>query len=80
MAKKKYTQIEIKQKKGSQGLMTGGNTELFIDGKKMTSATKVSFEVASNGVAKVNVELLGQVAVSGKIGQYTKTTAKIQTE
>jgi hypothetical protein len=67
--KNKYTQIVIRQKEGSQGLMSGGNTELFIDGKKMTSATKVNFEVAAAGVAKVTVELLGQVTIVGKIGQ-----------
>ena len=81
MAKKtKYTKIEVKQRKGSRGLMTGGNTEVFVDGKKMTSVTKISFEVAANGVARVNMELLGSVAVSGKIGKYNKIHAKIQTE
>jgi hypothetical protein len=72
--------IEIKQRKGSTGVMTGGNTEVFLDGKKLKGATKISFEVAANGIARVNVELLGQVAITGKIGQYSKVASKIQTE
>jgi hypothetical protein len=80
MAKNKAPKIEIRQRKGSQGIMTGSNTEILIDGKKMGSATKVTFEVAANATAKVNVELLGRVAVSGKIGKYSKTVTKIQTE
>jgi len=79
---KKFTasKIEIKQRKGSPGIMTGANTEVFLDGKKLTGATKISFEVAANGIARVNVELLGQVAITGKIGQYSKVASKIQTE
>ena len=81
MAKKlKVPKLEIRQRKGSRGVMTGGNTEVFLDGKKLRGATKVSFEVAANGVAKVNVELLGEVAITGKIGQYSKIASKIQTQ
>lgn len=72
--KTKYTTVVIRQKEGSQGLMSGSNTELFIDGKKLTSATKVSFKVAAVGVAKVTVELLGQVVIIGKIGQLSQNS------
>jgi hypothetical protein len=81
MAKKVWApKLEIRQRKGSRGVMTGGNTEVFLDGKKLRGATKVSFEVAANGVARVNVELLGEVAITGRIGQYSKIASKIQTQ
>jgi hypothetical protein len=76
----KYPKIEIRQKNGSKGFMVGANTELFIDGKKMTTATKISFEVSAASMAKVNVEFLGEIVVTGKIGQYRQVASKIQTE
>lgn len=81
MAKKfQAPKIEIRQRKGSRGITTGCNVELYIDGKKITNATKVSFEVASNTVARVNVELIGELTFVGRIGKYTRIASKIQTE
>ncbi len=80
MAKSKAPLIEIRQRKGATGIMTGGNTELFLDGKKISNATKVTFEVAASGIARVNIELLGQVAITGRIGKYSKVPSKIQTQ
>jgi hypothetical protein len=78
--KVKYPLIEIRQKKGSKGPMVGANTEVFMDGKRLAGATKVSFEVEAIGVAKVKVELLGQVVIVGKLGQYETSRTKIQTK
>jgi hypothetical protein len=80
MSKQKFPKIEIRQREGSKGIMTGGNTEVLVDGKKLTTATKVSFEVAASGIARVNVELLGEIAITGRIGKYSKVPSKIQTQ
>lgn len=81
MAKnKKYPLIELRQRKGAKGIMTGGNTELLIDGKPLKGATKATFEVAANGVAKMTVEVLGQMAITGRIGSFSKVVSKINTE
>jgi len=81
MAKKfKAPKIEIRQRKGSHGIMTGANTEVFVDGQKLRGATKVSIDVAANSVARVNVELIGEIAFVGQIGHYTKIASKIQTQ
>lgn len=76
---RKIPKIEIRQRKGSKGLMTGGNTEVLYNGKIIGSCTKAAFEVAANGVAKVTLELLGEVVVTGKIGKYTKVSTKLNT-
>lgn len=72
--------IEVRQRKGAKGVMVGANTEVLLDGKPLRGATKVTFEVCARGVAKLNVEFLGRMAVSGKIGEYSNTYAAIETK
>lgn len=70
--------VEIRQRKGSKGVMVGANTELYLDGKKIPNATKVSFEVAARGLAKVTIEIIGNVTISGKIGRFETVAASLQ--
>lgn len=48
--------------------MTGANTEVYMDGVKLERCTRFAFEVDARGVAKVSLELLGNVAIAGLIG------------
>lgn len=77
-SKKKAPLIELRQRKNSEGIMTGANTELYLDGKKISNATAVKIEVAANGVAKATVELIGNIVFSGKIGRLEKIGASLK--
>lgn len=48
--------------------MTGANTEVFMDGEKLTRCTRVAFEVQAGGVATITLDFIGTVAVAGVIG------------
>jgi len=69
LSKKKMHKIEVRQKEGSEGLMTGANTEVFLDGKRLRCVTSLKFEVKAKGIAKLQLEMLGDYAVSGVIGE-----------
>ncbi len=58
--------FELKMREGATGPMTGANTELFMDGKKMGSVAGVKVEVRARGLAKITLEMYGQFHVLGK--------------
>lgn len=49
-------------------IMTGANTEIYMDGQKLTRCTRFSFEVDAKGVAKISLDLLGTAAIAGFVG------------
>ena len=61
--------LEIRQKEGSEGIMTGANTELLLDGKPLKLVQGVKFQVQANGVAKVTLDMIANVAVVGQVGE-----------
>lgn len=64
---KKTHLLEIRQRRGSKGVMVGANTELFLDGKRVKGARSVSLEVDAKGVAQATIVLIGRFKVSGKV-------------
>jgi hypothetical protein len=76
-----YPKIEIKLKEGSEDqVLTGANCEVLIDGKKIPFLTKVSFEVETGKLAKVSLETIGNVVISGVIGEYEEKITPLCTE
>lgn len=65
--KAKLPILEIRQRKGSKGIMVGANTELLIDGEIVRGATGVRFEVNAKGVATATITLIGRFKVAGKV-------------
>jgi hypothetical protein len=63
--------IEVSQKEGANGVMTGANTLLLVDGKPLKGAQSFAFEVSAKGVAKATITLVGRFKINGKI--LTKT-------
>jgi hypothetical protein len=66
---RKIVKIEIRQKKYARNVMTGASTEVLVDGKKLKGVTKATFEVSARGIAKVQLEMLGDITVSGKLAK-----------
>ena len=60
-----YPKYELRMREGAVGLMTGGNAQLFVDGKKIPFVRKVKVEVEAGGLARMTLEVLGQFEVSG---------------
>ena len=50
-------------------IMTGANTEVYMDGVKLARCTRFAFEVDAKGIAKVSFDLLGTVAITGLVGE-----------
>lgn len=61
----KIPKFELRMREGATGLMTGANTELLMDGKRMGTVTKVKVEVEARGLARMTLEMLGQFNVTG---------------
>ena len=57
--------FELRMREGATGLMTGANTELLMNGKRMGTVTKVKVEVEARGMAKMTLEMFGQFKVVG---------------
>lgn len=55
--------------------MTGGNTELLIDGEKVKGVSKVTLTIEAGGIAKLTMETYGVFKANGKyeVGQYGPT-------
>lgn len=62
---KTYPKFELRMREGATGLMTGANTELLMDGKRLSTVTKVKVEVEARGLAKMTLEMFGQFEVTG---------------
>ena len=54
--KHKAPKLTIKNKQPGK-LLTGMNTELFLDGKKLRSVTAFKLETSARGVAKLTLEM-----------------------
>lgn len=67
LKKTKAPLLEIRQKKGSRGVMVGANTELLLDGKPVKGATGVTFSVNAKGVAEAVITVVGRFQISGKV-------------
>lgn len=76
----KLSKLEIKQKRSSKGAMTGSNTEVLLDGKKLLGVKSVGFEVMANGLAKVHLEILGNFSIAGNVKDLKKTTISPKTK
>jgi len=61
--------ITVRQRKGAEGIMTGANTELLIDGKPLPLVHSFKFSVNARGVAKATIEMFGRVEIDGILGQ-----------
>lgn len=65
--------FELRQREGSEGVMSGANTEFLIDGVKVPLATSVKIEVGAGELAKVTITAYGRFKASGKIDMDLKT-------
>lgn len=60
--------VTIKQRKGTTDkIMTGANTIIELDGKKLDGCFAAEFEVDARGVAKVHLSLYGTIDIKGNI-------------
>jgi len=62
--------LEIRQRKEALDagqVMTGANTEVFLDGKQLSYVSKVTFEVAARGIAKTVIVMYTRTQVLGKM-------------
>lgn len=56
--------IELRKKKRAKGkILTGMNCEVYVDGKKLRGVTGYNLEINANGVAKVTLEMVGDISV-----------------
>lgn len=62
---KKYPLFELRMREGATGLMTGANTELLMDGKKLGTVTNVKIEVGARSMAKITLEMYGRFHAVG---------------
>jgi hypothetical protein len=62
-------QVEVKLRpEAPEGaIMTGTNTQLFINGERFPWAKSFKFEVDSKSVAKCTIEFYGHVLIDGKV-------------
>lgn len=65
--------FELRQREGSEGLMSGATTEFLIDGVKLPLATSVKIEVGAGELAKITITAYGRFKASGKIDLNLKT-------
>jgi len=72
MKKNKYTTIIVRQKGDSKTIMTGYNTELLIDGKKMPFVKSFEFKVSSGGIAEATIKMYGHVEIEGNVEELKK--------
>lgn len=64
MKKKAAPKIELRKKKAAKGkLLTGMNCEVYVDGKKLRGVTSYSLDVVAKGIAKVTLEMVGDISV-----------------
>jgi len=62
--KAKMHKIEVRRKaESTNGVQTGANTEVFLDGQKLRSVSFFKFEVKAAGVAKVYLEMFADVDI-----------------
>lgn len=46
-------------------VMVGANTEIWMDGVKLDNITAFKLEIPARGIAKITLEMVGQVSVIG---------------
>lgn len=64
----KIHKIEVRQREGSEGqIMTGGNTQLFIDGKPLKGVKSFKLEVVAGEIATIAVEMYAEVSVESMV-------------
>lgn len=64
----KAHKIEVRRRPGSEGtIQTGATTQIYLDGKLLGGATFFKFEVHARKVAKVTIELLGEVEIDADV-------------
>lgn len=71
MSKKKAVnapnKIIIRQFKGKNGIMTGANTEVLLNGEPVKLCKSVQFNVDAKGIAEVTFTVYGSVEVVGNL-------------
>lgn len=55
--------IVLRTKSKRARISTGQNVEILIDGEPVRGATRVSVDVPADGLARVTIEMVGQVHV-----------------
>jgi hypothetical protein len=61
------THFEVKTRDGSlDTVMTGANTEIYMNGVKLDNVTDFKLEIPARGVAKITLQMVGTVSVIGK--------------
>ena len=58
--------VKIYQRTEGQA-MTGLNTIVELDGKKLDGVTKVTFEVSAGNIAKISLEMIGEINIDANI-------------
>lgn len=71
-----YHFVELAAKQGSEGVLTGANAELLIDGEPVKGCHRVIIELGAMGIAKVQIELYAKVRFSA-IGDVTQLETPI---
>ena len=66
-SKKKYPKFTLRQKPGSSGIMTGANSELLLNGKRLPLVKEATVTVKAGGLAELQVTMLGSIEVEGKL-------------
>ena len=76
--KNKVHKFELKPVKGAEGrIAVGANMRLFMDGKLVKGVTSVNFDVQAGKIAKVRLELVGQInATMWALGNYHPVQVK----
>jgi hypothetical protein len=59
--------IEIKQKVGSIGPMTGRNTEILLDGKPLKGVLSAHFTIAADGIAVLKLDVIGNFNIEANL-------------
>lgn len=59
--------IEIRQKTGSVGPMTGLNTEILLDGKPLKGVLAALFTVQADGIAVLKLEVIGNFSIEANL-------------
>jgi len=59
--------FELRQREGATGAMTGGNSQLLMDGVPLAGVKSVQIAVAAEGIATITVEMYGHFLVKSKM-------------
>jgi hypothetical protein len=71
--------IEVRKREGAEGILTGANTVILIDGEPLKGCTRFQIDIKAQGLAVIQIEMLADFVLTAEIGDLRKKVKKLST-